>query len=250
MYMRMVQMKLEPESVPEFHKNYDERVLGTLKDIPGCLYAGLLESTHAPGECISLTLWDKPQSAADYERRGAFRGLMEGVGRYLAPSSEWRVQLKDDLTLAYEPVVEEPHVNAYEVTPVDRERAIPSERALFVRIVTPELRPECADEFEKMYNEEIFPALRDVPGLRYAYLTRSESDRSKFLSVTLWDSAEVAAAYERSGTFRELTERVRHTFSDIYQWRQRMQDAKRGEQPLTEHLSVEGYVVVTGKRFV
>jgi heme-degrading monooxygenase HmoA len=250
MYMRMVQMKLEPDNVPEFHKNYDERVFGLLKDMPGCLYAGLLESTHTPGECISLTLWDKSQSAEAYERGGAFNRLMEGVGRYLAPSSEWRVQLKDDLTMGYEPVPEEPKVDAYEVTPVDRDKAIPSEKALFVRIVAPEIRPESGDEFQKIYNEEIFPALRAVQGLRYAYLTRSESERTKFLSVTLWDSGDAAAAYEQSGLFRTLSERMRPTLSDIYQWRQRMQDEKSRDAPVSEHLSVEGFIVVAGRRFV
>ncbi len=250
MFMRMVQLKLDPDSRAEFHRNYDAHVLPVFQETPGCLYAGLLESTHAPGDTISLTLWDKQQSAEAYERGGSFGRLMEGVSRFLASAADWRVQLNEDLTMSYEPVPVEPTVNAYEAMPVDNDRAIPSEKALFVRIVTPEILPERSDEFEKLYRETIFPALRTVPGLRYAYLTRSETDRSKFLSVTLWDSGESATKYERSGLFRELTEKSRHTFSDIYEWRQRMKKEQEQDSPVSQHLSVDGYIVVTGRRFV
>ncbi|HUN64936.1 MAG TPA: antibiotic biosynthesis monooxygenase [Bacteroidota bacterium] len=248
--MRLVQMKLEPEHVPAFHRNYDEKVIPLLRDTPGCLYASLLSSTHAPGDCISFTLWDKPQSAEHYEHGGLFDRLMDGVNEYLAPSSEWRVHLTENLTMEYNPVPEAPRIDAYEIALTDQDKSIPAENALFVRIVAPELRPDMAPEFQHIYNTEILPVLRGVPGFRNGYLSRNDADHSKFLSITLWDSGAQAAAYESSGLFRRLTDRMKHTFSDIYQWKMQMQNEKRGQTPVAEHLSVEGYAVITGKRFV
>ncbi len=250
MFMRLVQMKVDAEHFPEFRRNYEERVLPRLSETPGCLYAALMRSNHQPGESISLTLWDKKQSAESYESNGTFAQLIEGVGQYMAASSEWRVYLTKNLTMEYEAVPEEPHVDRYQVASADKERKIPGESALFVRIVAPEIRPGMEDEFQRIYEGEVLPALLHTPGCRSGYLTRHGTDRTKFLSISLWDSAEQAAAYERSGAFRQLVEKLEHTFSDIYLWKRQLQSERGASTSKSEQLSVEGYDIVVGKTFI
>ncbi len=250
MFMRLVQMKVEAEHLPEFRKDYEDRVLPFLSKTPGCLYAALMSSNHQPGDFISLTLWDKQQSAEIYESTGTFSRLIEAANKFFSTSSEWRVYLTENLTMEYEPVREEPHVDSYQVALADREKKIPGENALFVRIVTPEIREGMEDEFQRIYQQEVLPALLRTPGCRSGYLTRHGTDRTKFLSISLWDSVEQAAAYERSGTFQRLVEKLEHTFSDIYQWKRQLQSERAAAAPKSKQLSVEGYDVVIGKTFV
>ncbi len=248
--MRFVEMKLDPERLAEFHKVYDERVMPVFNATPGCLYASLIQSTDRPGECISMTLWDKQQSAEAYEKGGTYNQLMEGVSQYLADASEWKVRLSDDLTMNYEQVTEEPVVEAFQVTAPSMARSIPEESALFVRIVAPQVRPGKAEEFQRIYQENVLPVLRTVKGCRYVYLTKSASDKDRFMSVTIWNSKEDAAAYEQSGLFQELTGKLGTTLSEVYQWRMQLQKTKQDPDSPTKDLEVEGYTIVTGKNFL
>ena len=250
MFMRFVQLKLDPGRVAEFRKLYDEHVIPVLHSTPGCLYASLIQSIDEEGECISMTIWDKQLSAEAYEQHGTYSDLMKGVTMYLADSSEWKVQLSKDLTMQYERVSEEPVVQAYQVTTPQASRSIPEESALYVRIVSPQVREGMEAEFQKIYQESVLPVLRTVKGCRYVYLTKSSGEANRYLSVTIWDSKQDAEAYEKSGVFDKLTEKLRPTLSDLYQWKMQLDRKlqKPGAPPVD--LSVEGYTVVTGKSFI
>jgi heme-degrading monooxygenase HmoA len=250
MFMRFVQLKLNPELLPEFRKRYDEVVIPAFRGVPGCLYASLMQSTEHAGECISMTLWDKKESVDAYEQSGTYAKMMDGVTHFLAGSSEWRVQLTRDLTMSYEPVNEEPVVKAFQITATNSANSVPADRALFVRIVSPQLREGKEDEFQKIFNGSIVPALQTVKGCRYAYLIRNTGERTQFLSVTIWESRQDAEAYEQSGKFLELTDLVKHTFSEVYQWKMELQKDAKGQAVSTGDLSIEGYTVVTGTSFV
>lgn len=250
MFMRFVQLKLDPDRIPEFHKRYDERVIPSLQATPGCLYASLIQSIDQPGECISMTLWDKQQSAEAYESGGMYAQLMEGVTAFLADTSEWKVHLSKDLTLEYEQVAEEPIIQAYQVAAQDSSKSIPTENALFVRIVVPQVREGKEAEFQRLYHENVLPVLRGVRGCRYVYLTKSASEPGKFLSVTIWETKQDAEAYEQGGIFQQLTEKLRPTLSDVYQWKMELQKKQQSSEQSSIPLVVEGYSVVTGKNFI
>ncbi len=250
MFMRFVQLKLDAERFAEFRKLYDERVIPVLHATPGCLYASLIQSIGEAGECISMTIWDKQESADAYEQHGTYSVLLKGITAYLAESSEWKVQLSKDLTMEYERVTEEPVVQAYQVTTPQASRNVPEENALYVRIVSPVVREGMEAEFQKIYKESILPTLRMVKGCRYVYLTKSSGEANRFLSVTIWDRKQDAEEYERSGMFDKLTEELRPTLSDLYQWKMQLdrKPQKSGTTPVD--LAVAGYTVVTGKSFI
>ncbi|MBI1807810.1 MAG: antibiotic biosynthesis monooxygenase [Ignavibacteria bacterium] len=244
MIMRLVQVKIKPELLPELCQLYEEKVIPLLGGMQGCLYASLIQSVDHADECMSLTLWDTREHADEYERSGMFKQLLTEAQPYLAESSEWKIQLSKDLTIEYEPVIEEPVVNAYQVTAAKHAQEIPKGRPLFVRIVSPQIREGQMEEFKKIFNEEILPELRTVKGCRYTYLTESIKEKDQIISVTIWDTREDAEAYQHSGVFNRLMEKVKHTF-----WKMQLERETGGQVMTSDEVTVEGYRIVTGKSF-
>jgi heme-degrading monooxygenase HmoA len=72
---------------------------------------------------------------------------------------------------------------------------------------------------------------------------------NKSISITIWDTKEDAAAYEHSGQFNSLVNKVRHTFTDFYQWKMELDKGGQRQPAPKEDLKVEGYRVVSMKNF-
>jgi len=251
MYMRLVQVRVKPDSLPDLRRNYLEKVIPALHDVKGCLFANLIQSDRHPEECISMTLWDDRGRAEMYEKSGKFKELLRESLPFLADSSEWKIQLSEDLTLQYEPVPEEPVVKSYEVAAAEDSHPPAQGRpgSMFVRIVSPQVREEKIDEFIQIYREEVLPALRKVKGCRYACLTENVQDMTQVISVTIWDSKEDADEYERGGLFEALKERLEHTFAGVYQWKMQLEKDTGGHVVTSEEITVGGYKIVAGKGF-
>ena len=251
MYMRLVQMNVNPERLPEMREFYDQKVIPALKAINGCVFASLMRSEEHPGEGISMTLWDNQANAEAYGNSELYRNLIEGIKSFLAESAEWKVQLSKDLTLEYVPVVEEPLVKSYSVGAFKEGAASLGDKpqSMYVRIVAPEVRPGKLEDFERIYSNEIIPALRSVKGCRYAYLTEGWKNNVELFSVTVWDSQQDVENYEQSGLFNSLSDKLKDMYSELYQWKMQL-DKDSGKKVVTsEETPVEHYRVVTGVRF-
>jgi heme-degrading monooxygenase HmoA len=250
MFMRLVQVKVKPESSDNLAALYAQRIVPVLQQTPGCIYASLIRSTSNPDESISLTLWNTAHDADVYEQSGSFQRLIAEAQPYFSDSSEWKIQLSKDLTLEYTPVSEEPVVRSYtETTPSTDRPQLAAEGRLFIRILSVKLQPGKTEEFAKIYHSEILPVLRNVQGCRYAFLTEGVEERNEVISLTIWDSKEAAEVYEASGLFKKLTKRVQHTFSELYQWKMAAERRSSVQVATTEDLNVKGYHVVSGKTF-
>lgn len=251
MYMRLVQAKYKPDSLSMLRQVYDEGIIPRLQTIPGCLCACLIKSEVIRDEGVSLTLWDSKEHAEDYEKSGVFQELLEKVKPYLSESSEWKIQLSKDLELEYKPVPEEPVVTSYP-TLAQTEGKIPDHEktsTMYLRILSIKVKPGRMEEFSKLYLEEIIPALRDVKGCRYAFLTENIERENETLSITIWDSKEDADEYERNMIFDTLKRKVEHTFSDVYQWKAALEMEYSSRVVTSEDPSVKTYNVVTGRSF-
>lgn len=246
MFMRFVHYRVQHELIDDFRRRYEEVSIPALKTVPGCRSATLIQGADADDEWISMTIWDSRDDAEAYEKSDVYKTLSQSSRLFLAQSSEWRVQLNKDLQLALEPVPEEPVVRTYEVAAHTGEGAMPGGESMYVRIVAPQVRRECVDEFRRLYTREILPVVRNEPGCRYAYLVEGADERDQFLSVTIWENARVAERYERSGDFQRLTEKVRHTFSGVYQWKMELEQSTGSRVVTTEDMTVRGYWIVTG----
>ena len=251
MFMRLVQVKVKPESARQITDVYAEKIVPALQNTPGCLYASLIRSVSRPDEAISMTLWDTMQNAESYEKGGLFQRLLNEINPLLSDSSEWKIQLSKDFTLEYTPVPEEPIIKSYRIATgtEDPKPLTDSEVPLYVRIVSVNLKAGMVEEFARLYTTEILPVLHNVHGCKYAFLTEGIQERNEVISVTIWESRDAADIYESSGLFQRLTRKVQHTFSELYQWKLAVEKRSSVQVASTEDLSVNGYNVVSGRIF-
>lgn len=251
MFMRLLQVKVKPETSGDLPRIYNEKIIPALQQTIGCLYASLIQSVDHPDESISMTLWDTPDHAEAYEQGGLFQRLLHEAEPYLAETSEWKIQLSQDFTLEYKPVREEPVVKSYNVaaTAGDRRLLIEQESRMYVRIVSAQLKPGNKEEFGRLYASEILTALRNVRGCRYAFLTEGIEERNEVLSVTIWSSKQDAEAYEASGLFDQLQKKVQHAYSELYQWKMAVERQSGRRVATSDEMIVQGYNVVTGRSF-
>ena len=251
MFMRFVQMKVKTGQYMELRRHYDEIVLPELMKIGGCQYACLIQADRHEEEWVSMTLWDTLAHAEAYDRSEVFRRLMGVLQPYMADSSEWRIRLSSDMTLEYSQPPEDPVVKSYSISAAAGGKLVPQESnpSMYVRLVSAKIQPDRVEEFRDLYLHEIIPALRTVPGCRYAYLTQNINEKHEYISVTIWDSKEMAEHYEQSGVYEKLLKQVRHTFSGLYQWKMALEKEPGGLAVTSEDLAVTAYNVVTGKTF-
>jgi heme-degrading monooxygenase HmoA len=251
MYLRFVHVKIKPEDQSVIQQLYDARILSRLQGVAGCLYGGLILSEDHPDEAISMTIWDSQEHAEDYVKSGLFRELVKEAEPYLEDSTEWKIELSKELELELNPVPAEPVVKSYNLT-AKTDADVPAQDAtprMYLRVVSTKVQPEKAGELRDIYEREIIPELQRTKGCRYAYLTEGIEERSEAISVTVWDTREDADTYEKSGKFEELIGKVKHTFSDMFQWKMSLEREFQGKVISSEDYSIENYSVVTGRRF-
>jgi len=252
MFMRLVQAKSKPGALPRVREVFEQKIIPQLQSMDGCLHISLLQSTSHPEEYISLTLWRQRKHADAYEESGLFSEFTQDVSQYSAGASDYELHLGPDLTLQYDPIPEAPKIKAFDV-PVQSPSAIlprDPKKAIFLRIVTPQIRDGMMEDFKRIYTDEILPHLRAVPGCLQAHLVENVKQSNQVMSLTIWHNRQDAENYEQSGLFAELTRKVEPCFTEMYQWKKQLGKETRGHIVTSEDLSVEGYDVVIGKNFM
>jgi heme-degrading monooxygenase HmoA len=250
MFVRFVQLKVSNEYLKTLQGFYEKIVIPELQKISGCQYACLIQSGNSAEEFVSMTFWDTKKEAENYEKSGVYQSLLNQTKPFLAESSEWKIKLSDDFELKYEPVTEEPVLKEYSVAAQsgDKPSDVQNPR-MYVRIVSAKVKEGKMDEFKKLYSDVIIPALKNTKGCQYVYLTESMQEDNQIISLTIWDSKEDAVRYESSGRFTELTDKVKHTLSELYQWKMALEKETGKKAKTSEDLEVSRYSVVTGKSF-
>lgn len=251
MYMRLVQAKSKPGLSLKIQQVYDEKIIPQLRKMPGCLCSCLIQNESHIDEGISMTLWDSQIHAEAYEQSGLFQKLLDEVKPYLSDSSEWKIQLSKELQLEYQPVPDEPVLKAY-TSFVQSDSKIVSESELslmHVRILSLKIKAGKMEEFGKIYEEKILPALRGVKGCQYAFMTKSMQEETEALSVTIWNSKEDAINYESSELFNELLDTSKDTFLELFQWKMGLEKETAKKVVTSEDAQSEFYTIVAGKSF-
>ncbi|MBN2413107.1 antibiotic biosynthesis monooxygenase [candidate division KSB1 bacterium] len=250
MYLRFVQAKYKSYSLSNIHQIYDEKIIPRLQKVPGCLFAALVQNEKQPDEGISITLWDTHEHAEAYEKSGVFKELLDYIMPFLSDSSEWKVQLSKDLNLEYQPVPDEPVIKSFR-TLSDKDEKTFSRKAipyLFLRFLSIKIKPGMMNTFREIYQKEIDPKLKNIKGCRYAYISENLEEENQVLSLTMWDSKEDADNYEKEGQFKQLLDKVKHTFTELYQWKLALEKEKK-QTVTSDDPSVAYYQIVTGKSF-
>ena len=84
---------------------------------------------------------------------------------------------------------------------------------MWIRLIEVKVQPDKRDEIRKIYNEEIVPTMKAQKGNVDVFLMESMDREGQVISFTSWESQEDGDAYEASGTYVEMINKVKHTFA-------------------------------------
>ncbi|MBP1643035.1 MAG: hypothetical protein H6Q03_1704 [Acidobacteria bacterium] len=217
-YARFLRLQLRPGAEGAFSAFYRDRVIPSLAEVPGCLYAGLLSPWRGEDH-RSFTLWRSAEDARAYEESGLYHALLRESEPMLSSRTAWRVRLSDESgeTTAIE--LREIPAEGFVVESEESTRGLAGgSPRVFVRIVSIQTRPDRLQEFVALYREQVIPVLLARPGNRGAFLAEGAGDSSELLSISLWEREEDAVRYEMSGEFERLTHRLSGTFAPQRLW--------------------------------
>jgi heme-degrading monooxygenase HmoA len=274
MYLRFIRLVVREGEESAFQKFYRERVIPTLSEVPGCIFAGLLTPWRSE-EHRSLTLWRSEQDAHAYEESGLYQMLLRESMPFLSSRTVWRAKLAEpeldlDKMATLGPDASRGTLAALETmaptsaptTAVPAEREIPPEgyvvsaedvgeklsqspRAVFVRVVAIHVRPERRKEFDAIYGDRVLPALKEAPGCIGAFLAEGSRDANESLSITVWEREEAAVRYEMSEEYERLVQEIRPTLSPLSQWQLTLGEPDRELRP---GAGVATYQLVHGRK--
>lgn len=242
MYMSLAHAKIRSEVIPNVVGWYRQIVYDRLKKAAGCRFVCLVRRRESEDEFLTLSFWNSKEEMEEFTASVSYQEMMRDLASALPDSSEWEMKLSEDLTLQYTPVPQKPIVSSYNVAASMDGGVGLIASPLFVRIVSMDLDPSRAEEFRMLYQSEVLSTLRHVKGCRAVFLSESPS-AYHCLSVTLWDSKSDADAYEKSGPFQDLVERVRPMFSGLAQWK--MSRGADRKTVTTEDFRVDSYEVLS-----
>jgi len=246
MFVRFVRLRVRAGDEARFSDWYRARVIPALSEMQGCDFAGLLTPWRGEDH-RSLTIWRNPGAAAAYERSGLYRQLLDEAAPMLSSQTEWRVRLaRDDSELETSEVPEAP-TEGFVIDAGDgaASRLGKAFDTAFVRIVSIRVDPDHIGEFITAWSNRILPALQGRRGFRGGLLAENVDADGSCLSISIWDREEDAARYEMSGTFDQLTEEVKGTFSPVYSWKMLL---GQGRDARDQAPRVSSYQLVLGKR--
>ena len=245
MFMRTVKMFVKPDSIHDFRQAYQDKILPAFASIQGCRSAFLMQSTHNPEECVSLTFWTSEAYAKTFEESGQYERLVSFLSPFFSESYELQIRLTKDLKLEYSSS-KEPEVRRFEV-----ESPAPpkSKGEIFLRMVSLKFKEDKVKEFKQHYEEKVIPVLQSVSGCRSAFLAAPADNPNELISVTEWESEHAAQEYEHGGQFDAILESQRHFFSGLYDWGMKRQKETGDRVATSEDVTVDHHSVLVGKSF-
>jgi heme-degrading monooxygenase HmoA len=84
---------------------------------------------------------------------------------------------------------------------------------MFARLTFISIQPERMEELKRIYNEEILPVVKSQKGNVGIWLLEPTNSADEYISLTEWTSEEEANAYEASGTYRTLVDKIKDMYT-------------------------------------
>ena len=84
---------------------------------------------------------------------------------------------------------------------------------MVVRLTYFVFSPEKIEELKKFYNEEAIPTVKKQKGNLDCRLLEPVNKNDEYISMTVWDNQEDADAYQSTGVYNQLLEKVKKFFS-------------------------------------
>ena len=245
MYLRILKVDIQPADLHKARDFYRQKVLPMLHSHSSCRFASLLQATSKAEECISLTLWDDPDEAEGYEQSPAYSKLLEEGAKLLSDAPDWSVERAEGVPGQSSDAKQAITGDAFTIEAGDQD--LPDSDLplrLYLRIVTVRVQPGKWDDLIELYNTAVLPTLRSTQGSLAAFLVEALHDPDLALSISLWNREEDAIRYEMSGTFDDLTRRLKDTLEGSTQWRVSGSPVGSATSP-----PARGYKQVVGERF-
>jgi heme-degrading monooxygenase HmoA len=240
MFMRTVKMHVNLDHIQNFRDSYEAKILSAFAKIKGCSSAALMQSTHTPEECVSLTLWASEADARAFEESGQYDKLVSVLSPYFSEAYEMQIRLTKDLKLEYSSTTE-PEVRRYEV---ETAHGAGSQGEIYLRMVSLKFKEGKVQEFKKLYEGKIIPLLRSVKGCKSAFLAAPADSPNELISVTEWDSEQAVHEYEHGGQFDAILDSQRHFFPAVYDY-----GKARSKAATSADVTVDHHHVLIGKSF-
>jgi heme-degrading monooxygenase HmoA len=84
---------------------------------------------------------------------------------------------------------------------------------MWVRLTFVKIQPDKLDEVRRIYYDDIVPTVKAQKGNIDIFLLEPVGEDEEFISLTSWDSKENGDAYETSGTYPEMVNKVKKGFA-------------------------------------
>jgi heme-degrading monooxygenase HmoA len=84
---------------------------------------------------------------------------------------------------------------------------------MFARLTFIKTSAENAAEIKRIYNEEVVPVVRSQKGNIGCWLLEPTNTSDDYISLTEWTSSSDADAYEASGVYRMLVDKIKDYYT-------------------------------------
>ena len=250
MYLRVAHLHVKPGKRRELREFYQQRVMTALAETPGCLHAALLEGVDQTDDWLSATFWKSFDDAEDYEESGLPDRLIEELEGVLEHEKQWKVELSQNMHIGYDSAMRAIEVEGFSIEDsggrVDP-RSGPQPDT-YVRMVSVKADPAKIEEFKERRDQVVIPALEEVKGCRFTFLSEGIRDRHHMLSVSIWDSQQAALKYEVSGRFDAITRKLQDTMARDHEWKMALGRSVGTGLSTDPELQVRGYEIVVSGR--
>ncbi|MBD0289333.1 MAG: antibiotic biosynthesis monooxygenase [Flavisolibacter sp.] len=81
---------------------------------------------------------------------------------------------------------------------------------MFVRLTFLSTLPENKDELKRIFTEEVVPIVRQQKGNLNVMLLEPTNMAENYISLTEWENKSDGDAYEASGTYRKLVDKIKN----------------------------------------
>ncbi|MGA9405809.1 MAG: hypothetical protein WBW71_01625 [Bacteroidota bacterium] len=181
----MVTHIIRPEESERNAQVYADSILSALRSTPGCVFASLLQNTGNAQECISLTIWNSRKESNDYEESGLYPRLVNALRPFFAESTEWKLELSENLSLEYTPIKVEPTVERFDDSVAGSENISRLKAKPFAaHILRFTVQEDQSNTFEALFASDIHPKYKMHKGFIDLVLVR---ERHKFHIISFWD---------------------------------------------------------------
>ena len=85
---------------------------------------------------------------------------------------------------------------------------------MFARLTFISIKSESVGDLKRIFNEEVIPVVRNQKGNIGIWLLEPTNSADDFISLTEWVSESEANAYESSGTYRTLVDKLKDKYKN------------------------------------